>query len=783
MGVVLALAMSLLGACRGDAQPRTPPVPEGRVISQPVQAAASARPVAWTQLAERGEFADLLERLHAEGPAGQGQTVQRLVGALEHHQQVAQQRRERRADGLDEAVDEATDHFEAGRLEDALVGLIEAHGLAEQPDDFLDQPLPRQVTAAAEQAAQQAEGDDDWVEASGLYRLLNLLYEDSGRFREAQTRASSHVRVLQLYVPDHLRELYRTRAERRRAQREAARLERLEQGGDDPEDQDAEPEAPLLEDDLDLEAWPTLLRGVRRTMLEQALQQAARRHVDNEGYTQLVQGALDGLLIFLDTGEVLEGEFPSLADEQRLDFFRNLILARRARLDQPGVMVDRDEALELVSEVIAANERTLELPESVLIYELSQGAVSQLDDFSAVIWPEALAQFNRNVQGRFFGVGIQISRRDGQLVVVTPLANTPAQRAGIKAGDVITEVDGRSTAGWVLDRAVREITGPEDTEVVLGIERPGEADVTQVPIVRQAIEIESIRGWEHGSGEDSGGWNYWVDRDAGIGYVRLSQFIPQSADDLDAAIAQLQSEGELRGLILDLRFNPGGLLSAAVEVADRFIASGPIVSTVDGFGNRTHSSSASRRDTYEAFPVVVLINQGSASASEIVAGALQDYDRGLIVGTTSFGKGSVQDLFPLAVPRRDDRGRLVRDAFGRIVRDTSAYLKLTTQYYMLPRGRIIHRQPDSLSWGIEPDMVVRMTDAEVADALEYRNEVDVLRDPDQPAEDDQAPPTAQQILADGMDPQLEAALLVLLTRQAARDVALAQGVEPEVAQP
>ena len=270
----------------------------------------------------------------------------------------------------------------------------------------------------------------------------------------------------------------------------------------------------------------------------------------------------------------------------------------------------------------------------------------------------------------------------------------------------------------------------------------------QFKLARAEIVIKSIRGWQR---KAKGGWDYYIDRDSRIGYVRLSQFIPQTATDLDNAINEMERDLGLEGLILDLRFNPGGLLSSAVEVADRFIRSGGIVATVGTDGRQTTKYGARPDHTHRPIPTVVLINEGSASASEIVAGALQDYGRPRIVGSRSFGKGSVQDLFHL------DRGE--------------AYLKLTTQYYQLPEGRIIHREPDSLQWGIEPDVTVRMTTQQIADAIEYRQKVDVLR------EDDQSPQlqdgqSVDQLITESLDPQLEAALLIVKTRLVVQKLAL-----------
>ncbi|MEM1028459.1 MAG: S41 family peptidase, partial [Planctomycetota bacterium] len=419
-----------------------------------------------------------------------------------------------------------------------------------------------------------------------------------------------------------------------------------------------------------------------------------------------------------------------------------------------------------------------------IAYEMTEGALGKLDDFSSMYWPEDIDFLARSTQGAFTGIGVQIARRNEQLTVVSPLNGTPAQRAGLKADDVIATVNGKDTSSWSLNKAVREITGPRGTEVELGIQRVGEPELVMYTLKRDRIEIESVKGWAH---TDDGGWNYWIDESAGIGYIRLTQFIPQSVNKIDLAVAELQETGQFNSLILDLRHNPGGLLTSAIQIVNRFLDSGPILFTVDGDGVQQNSWPALKRGTYPDFQVVVLINRGSASASEIVSGALQDRDRAFVIGDRSYGKGSVQDVYWFPPPP-------ARPNYG---------LKVTTQYYQLPNGRIIHRKPDSEVWGIDPDLVVDVTDQTVVWNLELRQAIDVLRDGDtetlevemtkpwvklgglDPVDDDADNaedvvevrlPQANDLLELGLDPQLEAALLVLKTRQIVKDTAVAKAL-------
>jgi len=507
-------------------------------------------------------------------------------------------------------------------------------------------------------------------------------------------------------------------------------------------------------------------------------------HVSERDLAPLVQGAVDAVIVMLKT-KGLDESFEAFKDPAAVTQFQEYLQRLSASLQEPGRRVNIVEAATIIDRILKTNKQTINLPEEVITYELTEGLTDSLDDFSGVIWPEERESFSRSTQGNFSGIGVQISKRDGRLMVVSPLENTPAMKAGLKAGDIIAQVEGKTTDTWSLNRAVQEITGPRGTEVALGIERPGEQDLLDYTIVRDKIEIESIKGWSH---IPEGGWDYWIDPDQRIGYIRLSQFIPQTADDLDAAISQMQEDGPINGLILDLRFNPGGLLSSAIDITDRFILEGPIVSTVDGDNNHSAASKAHRLGTYPAFDMVVLVNQGSASASEIVSGALQDYHRATVIGTRSFGKGSVQDLFPLTS-------------------NGAAYLKLTTQYYMLPNKRIIHRKPDATAWGIEPDLHVKMTTRQIADALQLRQETDIIRDDEEAITAEATRPWAEErfrvegaevtvdgknpdgtdrevvevlkpkpsLLLDlGIDAQLETALLVLKTRLASDHIRVAQ---------
>ncbi len=300
-----------------------------------------------------------------------------------------------------------------------------------------------------------------------------------------------------------------------------------------------------------------------------------------------------------------------------------------------------------------------------LIKEAIKGMVQSLDPHSSYMTPEEFAELQIETKGSFFGVGIEITMRDDVLTVVSPIEGTPASNAGVQAGDRIVKIDGKLTKGMSLMDAVKAIRGEKGSKVVLTMMREGAAQLIDIPIVRDLIPIQSVR------------FNLLED---GYGYVRIVSFQESTTRDLIEALQTLQNQKTpLSGLILDLRNDPGGLLQESVTAADQFLSSGVIVSTKGRSKTQDMVFKASPQVTAGDYPIIVLVNQGSASASEILAGALQDHKRAMIVGSQSFGKGSVQTIIPL-----EDNGAL----------------RLTTARYYTPNGRAIQAK------GITPDLVV-----------------------------------------------------------------------------
>ncbi len=327
------------------------------------------------------------------------------------------------------------------------------------------------------------------------------------------------------------------------------------------------------------------------------------------------------------------------------------------------------ESIELFTDVLAIVKKSYveEVDTKKLIYGAINGMLASLDPHSSFMPPETYKEMKIETKGTFGGLGIEISIKDGILTVISPIEDTPAYRAGIKAGDQILKIDDKYTKDLSIMEAVKRMRGTKGTKVTLSIMREGFDKPKEFPLVRDIIQVKSVK---------------FKTLDEGYGYVRIAQFQEKTADDLHKALESLQeaNKGKLNGLVLDLRNDPGGLLDQAVRVSEQFLDEGKLIVYTEGREKESQMRFASRKGNKQPnYPIVVLINSGSASASEIVAGALQDHKRAVVMGVQSFGKGSVQTIVPLS----DNSG-----------------LRLTTARYFTPSGRSIQAK------GITPDIVV-----------------------------------------------------------------------------
>ncbi len=323
-----------------------------------------------------------------------------------------------------------------------------------------------------------------------------------------------------------------------------------------------------------------------------------------------------------------------------------------------------------------------------LLEDAIHGMLAGLDPHSAYLDPESFKEVRIGTEGQFGGLGIEVTMENGFVKVVAPIDDTPAQRAGLKSGDLITRLDDTPVKGMTLNDAVKKMRGKPDTDIKLTVVREGEPKPLEFVITRAVIKITSVKSRM---------------LEEGYAYVRITQFQSETAEALRRELSSLkeQADGPLKGLVLDLRNNPGGVLNGAVAVSDSFIRDGLIVSTKGRIDDSQLKFTATPSDYLDGAPIVVLVNEGSASASEIVAGALQDHRRAIVMGTKTFGKGSVQTILPM---------------------NNGAALKITTARYYTPNDRSIQ------ATGITPDVLVEDLEFKKKEAVTGRvREADLAR--------------------------------------------------------
>ena len=687
-------------------------------------------------------FADMLTQIPGDDPAF-AHVRQSALKLSENLAKREADRAKRLAEvnaELDKAL--AAPETDSG-LSKALASAVELHMLSKDKHAVLEDPRIKGLIERADRAARAAEARGDWLACSELFFRLDTLLEDERTYRPDSERQSHRLGMLRLYVPERLWEL---RNQRQLADKKEA-LPPYNPVGDD---------------------YREKLGPIDKSMVERAVWRAGDKHVDQVQLRQLLIGGLDSVKTMTTTTD-LQKTFSGLADQQKRDQFISFLDNESKNLKDSVAPPDITEFDSLMNRLLQANRDSVNIMDQAVLHEFGNGAMEELDPFSAIIWPDELARFNRSTRGSLIGIGVEIQYDEvSNIRVVTPLEGGPAVKAGIRAGDVIKKIDGKSAVGLTLDQAVDVITGPEGTKVTLTMERkdpakPADAQTQEIDftLTRAEVELKSVKGWRReGAKEDD--WDWFIDPVSKIGYTRVTGFQENTTREFDRAIKLMKNNG-LQGLILDLRFNPGGLLDQAVSIVNRFIDRGIIVMT-QAPGQRIDRQERARPGTatLNRIPVVVLVNEGAASASEIVSGALQHFAKNdslrvVVLGARSYGKGSVQDVTMLGA---------------------KAAMKLTTQYYLLPDGRIIHRKPGAEAWGVEPNLTVDMLPTQISDSLTLRRNADLL-----PLDENGKPiategPKADpsDLLTKGLDVQLQAAVVLLQsqvaglpTEQAARN--------------
>ena len=708
----------------------------------------------------------------SQAPEGDSDAVKGVREAIAMLQKHRAQEVTTRNESISKHRQELQKELASNQLTRALISAANLKFLLDAADwnAELATPAMKELEAKAQAQRVEAEKAADWLLAQEMLFRLRALYEDTAdqaRFEKLDDQldeSSRRVMLLAGYAPRTLHELRRLQSERFKAsQTEEERLKakaKAKSKRSDPEAVVEDPDEPFPEfSPATANDWKEQYDGITPYMVREGLRKAATEHIENGGWKPLLDGGLAALTLLASTPECRE-TFEGLGDDAKRTAWLKSLKEAKARVDEvPAEAANAVMYREIMNGIMKANEATVAIPETALLHEFGEGATSVLarryeDPYSEIIWPERLRRFRQQVEGNFVGVGILIRHDEKHdIMVINPLEGSPAARAGVKPEDRIVAVDGQSTTGWSLNRAVDLITGPKGEVVTLTVRRDGEAKPLEIPLVRDSIKMRSVNGWRKSGLTDRGDptWDWYIDPSMGIGYVRLTSFNDDSFDDFMKAIEQMRSQRSLNGIVLDLRGNPGGLLTSATDFCNLWVPEGELVSTENRFGETTSTRRAeTNRAALKDLPVVVLVNQSSASASEILSGCLQAYDKAAIVGERSFGKGSVQEVSPLK-----DRNK-------------EAAVKVTTQHYVLPpepgqtKGRLVHKAPGSKDWGVLPDLRIRMSPDQLERLAELRSSVDTLPEPGEPVTEPRVDPN--EILTSGTDPQLETALLALRAR-------------------
>ncbi len=738
------------------------------VAAQPIGLAADDAPIAsqegdvaaWSQKVWDAALADDRKGLDAllhQPPAGSSEAVAELAESIREYRSHETLNE---ADRLTELARRSKELAKAMAERDITAALVHAVNMKFLMDDeywsnWLARPAGVALEAMANEEREKAIAASDLLLAQEILFRHKALHDgvDNDTFKaldKSLDELNRQVALIATFAPRELHRMRKTQVER---------LERLAkaEGKEVPkDDEDFPPYNELFADD-----WKERVKGITPRIVLQGLRQAASEHVTAAGWKPLMLGGLQAVDTLLNTPQLAEN-FHSLADHARVAALRSVVQKLRetiSALDAEKVGPSTFRAA--IGEILAVNATSVEIPDEVLLREFGEGATTQLskeyeDDYSEIIWPDDLRRFKQQIEGNFVGVGILIGHNDKrELIIKNPLEGSPASRAGIRPGDQCIAVDDQPTAGWALNRAVENITGPEGKPVKLTIKREGVEESIDFTLKRASIKMRSVHGWWK-RGFDSKGrpeWDWWIDPADGIGYVRLASFNEDSFNDFMDAIRQMKREREINGLIIDLRGNPGGLLKSAVSFVNLFVEEGQIVSVQDRDGNMTGKFSAERVGASLAgMPLVVLVNGQSASASEIVSGSIQTHGAGVVLGDRSFGKGSVQTVQP------------VQDG------PVEAAVKVTTQYYVLPpidgaeRGRLVHRRASSDDWGVNPDLTIEMTPPQSEKSIETRMALDQLDEAQLKLTTVDIRPDVNDLLTKRIDPQLETALLLLQAR-------------------
>ena len=398
-------------------------------------------------------------------------------------------------------------------------------------------------------------------------------------------------------------------------------------------------------------------------------------------------------------------------NREKFAWIVSLILIGMMAFPMSGSIAHRDDDYAFVKTLIdihrqVDNNYVDPVDEDKLKVGSVNGMMGELDPYSIFIPPARKEEFDNILEGSFKGVGIELSQlENGDIQVVSPIPNSPALKAGVMAGDIIVKVNGNEIKGKKIADVQTMIKGPLGSEVRLTVKHLEGGQEVELKMTRQEIVLPTVMGYRR---DAKNNWDYWVSQNPKIAYVRITQFTNDTFTELKESLDQVLGQG-MQGLVLDLRFNPGGRLDQAREIVNLFISDGVIVVTKGLHRSEEIARASPDKALPQKFKMIVLVNEHSASAAEIVAGSLKDNHRAVILGTRTYGKGSVQEIIPL----EQDEGEL----------------KLTVAYYYLPSGRLVHRKKGATDWGVEPQINVPMSERDEQRVLQQQGEEELFHKP------------------------------------------------------
>jgi carboxyl-terminal processing protease len=687
----------------------------------------------------QGQFAQA-EKLTQQTGISEKPEVRQLAGIVDRYEEIDARRKASREEAFQKELDQLTKLKSAGVLDrpDKIAAAEWDEGPSEGADvsdsnEPNDLPDVLAVIARAEEFA-NSQQKKDLLSDSFVERSLqtavdrSVLLESRGKWLDAYT---SYFYWLQAIDPNN--KGYSEHAE-----------ELLDRAT-----------IAVSFQDSPCESRKERYEGVEKRMLSKAIEALDLHYVNSIDYSKMAVKAIKRCdllaevlaVVFANGGDPNNGQSVTPPRPDKVAAWSAGLAAMREQAEKSAKKFDKGDFLAVLDKVLTLNDSTVSLPQQPLVAHFSEAALAVLDPYTVMVWPRQVQDFEKLMTNEFTGIGIEISKPKGLLTVASLLPDTPAYRSGLDAGDVIESVDGIPTKDMSLICAVKKITGPKGSKVTLSVRHRGAESAEQLTLTRDRIIVPTIRGWQRTA---DGKWRYMIDETEGIGYVRITSFSGETADDLEDTLDTLESNG-LKALILDLRFNTGGLLDSAVDICDKFIDDGLIVRTQPKTGMIASYEYAHRRGTHPDYPIVVLINSGSASASEIVAGALGDekHERAVLVGTRTHGKGSVQGIthYP----------------------GNGAQLKYTMAYYHLPSGQRVKSRDDvekegRKDWGVGADVEVNLTSKELREMLDVQRDNDVLVQARQDGKD--KAPVKKRSVEETLkaDSQLAVGLLVVRTK-------------------